>query len=57
MSVTTWTDSPEGYRTKTIKRGNVTVKIYRPILTDEERAKREGQVVNTLSRCKSLASN
>ena len=31
----------EGYRTKTIKVGNCTIEINRPILTAEERAKRE----------------
>ena len=31
----------EGYRTKTIKVGNCTIEINRPILTAEEMAKRE----------------
>lgn len=34
----------EGYRTKTIKYGNCTIEINRPILTDEERLKREEEV-------------
>ena len=33
-----------GYRTKTIKVGNCTIEINRPILTDEERLKREEEV-------------
>lgn len=33
-----------GYRTKIIKVGNCTVEINRPILTDEEMAKREEAV-------------
>lgn len=37
-----------GYRTKTIKVGNCTVEINRPILTDEERLKREEEVKNAL---------
>jgi hypothetical protein len=38
----------EGYRTKVIKVGNATVEINRPILTAEERAKREEQVRQAL---------
>jgi hypothetical protein len=34
----------EGYRTKVIRVGNATIEIHRPILTDEERNKREDQV-------------
>lgn len=38
----------EGYRTKTIKVGNCTVEINRPILTDEERQRREDAVRQAL---------
>ncbi len=38
----------EGYRTKTIKVGIHTVEINRPLLTAEERAKREAAVINVL---------
>lgn len=38
----------EGYRTKVIQVGNATIEIHRPILTDEERSKREGQVKDAL---------
>ena len=42
------TDVYPGYRTKIIRVGNATVEINRPILTDEERRKRERQVVDAL---------
>lgn len=42
------TDVHPGYRTKVIKVGNATVEINRPILTDEERRKRERQVMDAL---------
>lgn len=38
----------EGYYTKVIRVGNATVEINRPILTDEERNKRENQVIEAL---------
>lgn len=38
----------EGYRTKVIQVGNATIEIHRPILTDEERNKRENQVKDAL---------
>lgn len=38
----------EGYRTKTIKVGNCTIEINRPILTAEEMAKREAAVRQAL---------
>ena len=37
-----------GYRTKTIKVGNCTIEINRPILAAEEMAKREAQVIQAL---------
>ena len=42
------TDVHEGYRTKTIKVGNCTVEINRPILTPEEQKRRENQVIEAL---------
>ena len=46
---TDWTtDVHPGYRTKVIRVGNATVEINRPILSDEERCKREGQVKDAL---------
>lgn len=44
-----WTNTTPGYRTKTIKSGNVTIVIHRPILTDKERTKREGAVETALA--------
>ena len=38
----------DGYRTKVIQVGNATIEIHRPILTDEERNKRENQVIDAL---------
>ena len=38
----------EGYRTKVIQVGNATVEINRPILSPDEQAKRERQVVEAL---------
>lgn len=42
------TDVHPGYRTKVIRVGNATVEINRPILTEEERRKREAQVMDAL---------
>lgn len=38
----------EGYRTKVIRVGNATVEINRPILSDDERHKREDAVIQAL---------
>ncbi len=38
-------DEPE----KVIRVGNVTVEVYRPILTDQERKRRENEVVQALA--------
>jgi hypothetical protein len=38
----------EEYRTKVIRVGNATIEIHRPILTDDERNKRENQVIDAL---------
>ena len=40
----------EGYMVKTIVVGNVTCDILRPILSPEERAKREKRVMHDLAR-------
>ena len=49
MTSAEWrTDVHPGYRTKVIRVGNATVEINRPILTDEERRKRERQVQDAL---------
>lgn len=49
MAESDWvTDVNPGYRTKTIKVGNVTCEINRPILTEEEQQKAEARVMQTL---------
>ena len=40
----------EWVETKTIRRGNSTVTVYKPVLSDAEQKKRERQVQDTLSR-------
>lgn len=42
------TDVHPGYRTKVIRVGNATIEIHRPILTEDERNKRENQVIDAL---------
>jgi hypothetical protein len=37
-----------GYETKTVQVGNCTVRVHRPILDSEERARREEQVRDAL---------
>ena len=44
-----WTEA-DGYRTKTIQHGNATIIIHRPILSNEETARRERQVQDVLER-------
>lgn len=41
-------DNP-GYLVKTIKHGNCTIQVLRPILTEAERKKRETQVIAAAS--------
>ena len=43
-------EADPGYMTKTIVVGNVTCEILRPILTPEERAKREAQIMDSVAR-------
>ena len=49
--MSTWTATPEhpGYRTKTLKRGNCTIVVHRPKLTDKDRATRERIVESALA--------
>lgn len=42
------TDIKPGYRTKTLQHGNCTIVVHRPILTEEEAAKRERQVLDAM---------
>ena len=39
----------EGYRTKTIRHGNATIEIHRPILTEEEQSRREEEVKQAMA--------
>lgn len=56
-TVEEWIDTGDGYRTKTIKRGNCTIEIRRPVLPEKERIKRERVVEIALSSYgRSLAS-
>ena len=49
MTESEWvTDIHPGYRTKTIKVGNATIEINRPILSPEEQARREEKVKQAL---------
>lgn len=51
MTESEWrTDINPGYRTKIVRVGNSTIEINRPILTPEERAKREEAVIQALGR-------
>ena len=40
----------EYYLFKTIQNDNATIHIYRPILTDDERAKREKHIISVAER-------
>lgn len=48
----TWAPSPDhpGYRYKTIQRGDCTITILRPELSEEERHKREAHVKTVTER-------
>lgn len=43
-----WVKVIPGYETKIVQIGNCTVRIHRPILDDQERARREEQVRDAL---------
>ena len=38
----------EGYRTKTVRVGNCTIEIHRPILDPQEQKRREDRVIEAL---------
>lgn len=49
MTESEWrTDIHPGYRTRTIRVGNATIEINRPILTPEEQARAEANVIGAL---------
>ena len=47
----------QGYRCKTIQHGNVTIRVFRPILSDAERKKRECQIMSAVGRILSKYDN
>lgn len=49
MTSDEWTTGlHDGYRTKVIKTANATIEINRPILTEDERRRREETVIQAL---------
>ena len=48
MSAEWVTGIKDGHQTKTVRVGNCTVRIHRPILDDRERARKEEQVRDAL---------
>lgn len=49
MTESEWrTDINPGYRTKTIRAGNATIQINRPILAPDEQARREATVIEAM---------
>lgn len=54
-----WVELPDhpGYLCKTIQRGNTTIRIFRPIMTDAERKRREQQIMSTVGRILSKYNN
>lgn len=49
MTPADWvTGIKDGYQTKTVQVGNCTVRIHRPILDEQERSRREEQVIDAL---------
>lgn len=49
--MTNWTtEARQGYITKTVRHGNCTIVIHRPILSKPERAKREQRVRDVMGR-------
>lgn len=47
-----WVELPEhpGYRCKLINRGNITIRVFRPILTDAGRKRREQQIMSAVGK-------
>lgn len=48
-----WTPSEtrSGYTMTTLQRGAATIVLYRPVLSEKERARREKQIQENLGRC------
>lgn len=45
-----WRITENGYRVKTIQMDCATINIFRPILTEEERALREAEILHILQQ-------
>ena len=47
-----WIELPErpGYRCKIIQQGNITIRVFRPILSDAERHRRERNIMSSVGR-------
>ena len=54
-----WVELPEypGYRCKLIQRGNTTIRVFRPILSDTVRKRREEQIMSAVGRILSKYHN
>ena len=50
ITVGEWIDTGDGYREKTVTKGNVTVVVRRPVLPEKERIKREKAVERALGQ-------
>ena len=51
-----WRITENGYRVKTIQIGSATINIFRPILTEEERALREAEILHILQQFGRIAT-
>ena len=54
-----WVELPDypGYLCKIIQRGNTTIRIFRPIMTETERKRREQQIMSARGRILSKYNN
>lgn len=54
-----WVELPEhpGYRCKLIQRGTITIRVFRPILTETGRKRREQQIMSAVGKTLSKYSN
>lgn len=52
-----WRITENGYRVKTIQIGSATINIFRPILTEEEKALREAEILHILQQFGRIATD
>ena len=52
MDIDDWVELSEcpGYKCKVVQHGNVAIRVFRPILTDTERKRREHQIMSSVGR-------